>query len=138
MSIVNAIGEYLKKHPNATKKHASLDLPFGINTIRKYWLFAKDNIEIHPNPNKTRQRNRLQEEELRRRIEFLDNLPVEFFEKFVDLFSGTTHMTQKNIALGMDVRSGDALDVLKIALDRLDSDEIHYEILFLDASDTIL
>lgn len=83
MSIVNAIGEYLKKHPNATKKQASLDLPFGINTIRKYWLFAKDNIEIHPNPNKTRQRNRLQEEELRRRIEFLDNLPVEFIKEYL-------------------------------------------------------
>ncbi|MBQ6844073.1 MAG: RNase adapter RapZ [Agathobacter sp.] len=68
----------------------------------------------------------------------VDNLPVEFFDKFVDLFSGTTNMTKKNIALGMDVRSGDALDVLKTALDHLDRDEIHYEILYLDASDNIL
>lgn len=68
----------------------------------------------------------------------VDNLPVEFFDKFVDLFSGTTNMTQKNIALGMDIRSGESLEVLKIALQHLDRDEIHYEILFLDASDTVL
>ncbi len=68
----------------------------------------------------------------------VDNLPVEFFDKFVDLFSGTSQMKQKNIALGMDVRSGDALEILKTALDHLDRDEIHYEIMFLDASDTVL
>lgn len=68
----------------------------------------------------------------------VDNLPVELFDKFVDLFSGTTHMTQKNIAIGMDIRSGESLEVLKIALQHLDRDEIHYEILFLDASDTVL
>lgn len=68
----------------------------------------------------------------------VDNLPVEFFDKFVDLFSGTVHMNRKNIALGMDVRSGDALELLKTALDHLDRDEIQYEILFLDASDTVL
>ena len=68
----------------------------------------------------------------------VDNLPVEFFDKFVDLFSGTTNMTQKNIALGMDIRSGESLEVLKTALQHLDRDEIHYEILFLDASDTVL
>jgi len=68
----------------------------------------------------------------------VDNLPVEFFDKFVDLFSGTTHMNQKNIALGMDVRSGDALEILKNALDHLDREEVQYEILFLDASDTVL
>ncbi len=68
----------------------------------------------------------------------VDNLPVEFFDKFVDLFSGTTNVAKKNIALGMDVRSGDALEILKTALDHLDRDEIHYEILFLDASDNVL
>ena len=68
----------------------------------------------------------------------VDNLPVEFFDKFVELFSGTTHMAQKNIALGMDIRSGESLEVLKIALSHLDRDEIHYEVLFLDASDSVL
>lgn len=67
----------------------------------------------------------------------VDNLPVELFDKFVDLFIGT-HMSKKNIAIGMDVRSGDALELLKTALEHLDRDEVHYEILFLDASDTVL
>lgn len=68
----------------------------------------------------------------------VDNLPVEFFDKFVDLFAGTTNMAQKNIALGMDIRSGDSLEILKTALQHLDRDEVHYEILFLDASDSVL
>ncbi len=67
----------------------------------------------------------------------VDNLPVEFFDKFVELFVGT-HMYQKNIAIGMDIRSGETLELLKAALDRLDNDEVHYEILFLDASDSVL
>ena len=68
----------------------------------------------------------------------VDNLPVEFFSKFVELFLGTTHMAQKNIALGMDIRSGESLDILKVAFSHLDRDEIHYEVLFLDASDEVL
>lgn len=67
----------------------------------------------------------------------VDNLPVEFFDKFVELFSGNS-ISQKNIAIGMDVRSGDALEILKTALDRLEMDEVCYEILFLDASDNVL
>lgn len=67
----------------------------------------------------------------------VDNLPVEFFDRFVELFTGS-YMSQKNIAIGMDVRSGDALEILKTTLDHLDREEIHYEILFLDASDSVL
>ena len=67
----------------------------------------------------------------------VDNLPIEFFDKFVELFTGT-HVANRNIAIGMDVRSGDALEILKITLDRLDEKEVHYEILFLDASDAML
>ena len=67
----------------------------------------------------------------------VDNLPVEFFDKFVELFTGT-QMFKKNIAIGMDARSGEALEVLKVALDRLDREEIHYEIMFLDAADSVL
>lgn len=67
----------------------------------------------------------------------IDNLPIEFFEKFADLFTDT-YMSKKDIAIGMDVRSGDALERLKTALDRLESDEVQYEILFLDASDHVL
>ena len=67
----------------------------------------------------------------------VDNLPIIFFEKFVSLFKGV-QTTQKNVAVGMDVRSGDDLDDLRIALDRMDEEGIIYEVLFLDASDSVL
>ena len=67
----------------------------------------------------------------------VDNLPIIFFEKFVSLFKGV-QTTQKNVAVGMDVRSGDDLDDLRIALDRMDEEGIVYEVLFLDASDSVL
>lgn len=64
----------------------------------------------------------------------IDNLPIIFFEKFVGFFKDV-HAPQKNIAIGMDVRSGDDLDDLKLALNYMDEEEIVYEVLFLDASD---
>ena len=67
----------------------------------------------------------------------VDNLPIIFFEKFVSFFKGV-HVPQKSIAIGMDVRSGDDLDDLKVALDHMDEEEIVYEVLFLDASDSEL
>lgn len=67
----------------------------------------------------------------------VDNLPIAFFEKFVSFFKGVS-IPQKSIAIGMDVRSGDDLDDLKLALDHLDEEEIVYEVLFLDASDSVL
>lgn len=67
----------------------------------------------------------------------IDNLPIMFFEKFVRFFK-EVHTPEKCIAVGMDVRSGDDLDDLKLALDHLDNEEIGYEVLFLDASDKVL
>ncbi len=67
----------------------------------------------------------------------VDNLPVSFFEKFVELFSGAK-MTQSNVAIGMDVRSGQDLEGLKSVLDGMENAQINYEILFLDASDAAL
>ena len=67
----------------------------------------------------------------------VDNLPIIFFEKFVSLFKGV-QTAHKCVAVGMDVRSGDDLDDLRIALDRMDEEGIIYEVLFLDASDSVL
>ena len=67
----------------------------------------------------------------------VDNLPVAFFEKFVELFRGAK-MSQTNVALGMDARSGQDLDELKEVLERMDEGEVPFEILFLDASDSVL
>lgn len=72
--IVNAIRKYLKKRPDATKLGASKDLPYGLNTIRKYWYIAKNDGEVVQNPNKASKRKRLAQEQERRRIEFLDSL----------------------------------------------------------------
>lgn len=67
----------------------------------------------------------------------VDNLPIIFFEKFVTFFKDV-HGLEKSIAIGMDVRSGDDLEGLKVALDHMDAEDLNYEVLFLDASDNVL
>ena len=67
----------------------------------------------------------------------IDNLPVVFFDKLMDLFSNS-QIAKKSIAVGMDVRSGEDLDDLKNALDHLERNEVEYDVLFLDATDSVL
>ena len=67
----------------------------------------------------------------------IDNLPIMFFGKIIDFFK-EMHGAQKNFAIGMDVRSGEDLDDLKIALDRLEVEAVPFEVLFLDAQDHVL
>ncbi len=67
----------------------------------------------------------------------VDNLPVEFFDKFVELFSGAK-MAHTNVGIGMDARGGQDLEVLTAMLEKIDKENIPYEILFLDASDRTL
>jgi len=62
---------------------------------------------------------------------------IDIFEKFSELFKGVS-VSQKNIAIGMDVRSGESLEDLKIILDKMDCEEISYEVLFLDCKDSVL
>lgn len=83
VEIVNAIRKYLKKNPNATKLGASKDLPYSINTIRNYWDLAKTNGEVEQNPNKASKRERLAKEQERKRIEFLDSLPIEYIKEYL-------------------------------------------------------
>lgn len=68
----------------------------------------------------------------------VDNLPIVFFDKFAELFTSGTQVSKKSIALGMDVRSGEELEDFHHTLDRLDRDEVEYEVLFLDATDQVL
>ena len=65
----------------------------------------------------------------------IDNLPVAFFEKLVEVFSTAN---QSNIAIGMDARSGQDLDQLNEVLIRMKEGQVPFEILFLDASDSVL
>ncbi len=67
----------------------------------------------------------------------VDNLPIALFEKFLELFNGT-HLAQQQVALGVDVRSGKDLKSMEFALQRMEYMEIPFEILFLDADDSVL
>lgn len=66
----------------------------------------------------------------------VDNLPVALILKFAELSLDTKGYKRK-IALGIDIRSGQALAELSDVLDRM-KDRYKYEILFLDANDETL
>lgn len=67
----------------------------------------------------------------------VDNLPIVLFPKFVELLLRPEEEMGK-IALGVDIRSGEALEELKTWLEGMDARGIAYEILYLDAQDDIL
>lgn len=67
----------------------------------------------------------------------VDNLPVSLVSKFVEL-AVTGDKNTRNIAMGVDVRSGDGIGQLANVLEALDKEELKYEILFLDAEDDVL
>lgn len=68
----------------------------------------------------------------------VDNLPIQLLGKFVTLMSGSLGEEVLNAAIGIDARSGRALDELEKELDRLLLFGQKYEILFLDADDRVL
>ena len=67
----------------------------------------------------------------------VDNMPVALVEKFVELaVAGNSEF--KNIALGVDIRSGQAFAGFEDVLERISDFGIKYEILFLDCADSVL
>lgn len=68
----------------------------------------------------------------------VDNLPVILVEKFssiaIDMVTEEVH----NVALGLDIRNGQALKDLEGVLELLKERGYEYEILFLDADDSVL
>ncbi len=67
----------------------------------------------------------------------VDNMPVALVEKFVELaVAGNSEF--KNIALGVDIRSGQAFAGFEDVLERIIDFGIKYEILFLDCADSVL
>lgn len=67
----------------------------------------------------------------------VDNLPVILIPKFADI----THddkLDVDNVAIGVDIRSGDALGQLSVCLEEMKKSNYNYEILFLDASEQAL
>ena len=67
----------------------------------------------------------------------VDNLPIPLLEKFVEL-SDIQNGELEKVALGIDIRSGQALDELRNILDRIKANGGSYDILFLDSEDSVL
>ncbi|MGN0140905.1 MAG: RNase adapter RapZ [Roseburia sp.] len=67
----------------------------------------------------------------------VDNLPIPLLEKFVELSTLQTAKQQK-VAVGIDIRSGQALEELREILDRIKETGVTCDILFLDAEDSVL
>lgn len=67
----------------------------------------------------------------------VDNLPIPLMPKFAEMMS-TPDTEVTNVALGIDIRGGQAFQSLEKNLRQIDEIGIHYEILFLDAGDDIL
>lgn len=68
----------------------------------------------------------------------VDNLPIPLMGKFVSLMAGSQGEEVQNAAIGIDARSGRALDELEVELDKLSRLGQKFEILFLDADDRVL
>lgn len=67
----------------------------------------------------------------------IDNLPIPLLDKLVD-FTTNFDIQNKNIALGIDARSGNRLDTVEDMFEILRQKDVEYEILFLDAEDQVL
>lgn len=67
----------------------------------------------------------------------VDNIPIALLEKFVELTDLQSNELQK-VAVGIDIRSGQALGELRDVLDRIQRRGVSYQILFLDAEDSVL
>lgn len=67
----------------------------------------------------------------------VDNLPIPLLEKFTDL-SLSNPNGSREIALGVDIRSGEELTQLNQIFYNWKASALPYEILFLDSSDTVL
>ncbi len=68
----------------------------------------------------------------------VDNLPIALMEIFASMMADISAEEIRNVGLGVDVRSGQALDELEGVLGRMKKQGYNYEILFLDASDEVL
>ncbi|MCM1308476.1 MAG: RNase adapter RapZ [Butyrivibrio sp.] len=67
----------------------------------------------------------------------VDNLPIMLVMKFVEL-AAAGGSGIGNIAMGVDVRSGESFGELEPVLDRMSEMNFRYEILFLEAEDEVL
>lgn len=66
----------------------------------------------------------------------VDNLPIALIEKFAELADPASEL--QKVAVGVDIRSGQALDNLQGILEHLAATGKAFEILYLDSSDQVL
>ncbi|MDO5154643.1 MAG: RNase adapter RapZ [Eubacteriales bacterium] len=67
----------------------------------------------------------------------VDNLPVQLIIRFAQIAYGEDNDIN-DVAIGVDIRSGEYLEQLSECLRQLKELEYHYEILFLDSNDDVL
>lgn len=67
----------------------------------------------------------------------VDNLPVMLIQKFADI-AHDDKLEVDNVAIGVDIRSGEALGELSDCLEHMKNRHYMYEILFLDANEPTL
>lgn len=67
----------------------------------------------------------------------VDNLPIQLLKNFVDLADQSVARHQR-VVVGIDVRSGESLHLIRDILSELKEDGKQYQILFLDAEDAVL
>lgn len=67
----------------------------------------------------------------------VDNLPVMLIQKFADI-AHDDKLEVDNVAIGVDIRSGEALGELSLCLEEMKNRNYNYEILFLDANEPAL
>lgn len=67
----------------------------------------------------------------------VDNLPISLISKFAEM-AYTPGSEIQRVALGVDIRSGRALDALEDVLEGMAAASQKYEILYLDAADSVL
>lgn len=67
----------------------------------------------------------------------VDNLPVMLIQRFADI-AHDDKLEVDNVAIGVDIRSGDALGQLSVCLEEMKKSNYNYEILFLDATEKAL
>ncbi|MCI6044427.1 RNase adapter RapZ [bacterium] len=68
----------------------------------------------------------------------VDNLPIPLLEKFAQFITEGNSGSIQKVALGVDIRSGAAMEGLARALEEISVTGLEYEILFLEADDDVL
>ena len=68
----------------------------------------------------------------------VDNVPIQLLEKFIALMLEAGSADMENAALGIDIRSGSSMDALSEVLEHMKAAGFRFEVLFLDAQDSVL